>query len=211
MTLDGRTRELLVDDHPLVRVGLARLIDAEPALMVCGQAGSLAEVAPLVRAVDPDVAVLDLMLRGCSGLELLKALLGEFPHLRVLVLSMHDQRVYAERCIKAGARGYLMKEEAADLVIAALRTVAEGGVFLSPSLAAAGAQGRAPIERLSDREMRIFELVGEGLPTRVIAARLALSDKTVEAHKAHIKDKLGIGSAAELAKLAITWRETGER
>jgi DNA-binding NarL/FixJ family response regulator len=158
---------------------------------------------------DPDAVVLDLMLKDGSGLELLKALLEEFPHLRVLVLSMHDQRVYAERCIKAGARGYLMKEEASDLVIQALRTVAAGGIFLSPSLSRPGPNARAPLETLSDREMRVFELVGAGLPTRVIAERLALSDKTVEAHKANIKKKLAIEHAAELAKVAREWVETG--
>jgi DNA-binding NarL/FixJ family response regulator len=209
MTLDARTRVLLVDDHPLVRVGLARLIESEPTLMVCGQAGSLAEVRGLIVQVDPDAVVLDLMLKDGSGLELLKSLLREFPHLRVLVLSMHDQRVYAERCIKAGARGYLMKEEASELAIQALRSVAAGGVFLSPSLSRPGAHARAPLESLSDREMRVFELVGEGLPTRAIAERLALSDKTVEAHKANIKKKLGIGHAAELARVARAWVETG--
>jgi DNA-binding NarL/FixJ family response regulator len=210
VTIDARTRVLLVDDHPLVRVGLARLIEAEPTLMVCGQAGSLTEARSQVLEADPDAVVLDLMLKDGSGLDLLKSLLHEFPHLRVLVLSMHDQRVYAERCVKAGARGYLMKEEASELAIQALRTVAAGSVFFSPSLSRPGPQGRAPLETLSDREMRVFELIGEGLPTRAIAERLALSDKTVEAHKANIKRKLGIEHAAELAKVAMAWMETGK-
>jgi DNA-binding NarL/FixJ family response regulator len=152
------------------------------------------------------------MLKDGSGLDLLKALLLEFPHLNVLVLSMHDQRVYAERCLKAGAKGYLMKEEAAELVVQALRVVADGGIFTSPSLRAASHDsGRLPLEQLSNREMRVFELVGDGLPTRAIAERLALSDKTVEAHKANIKKKLGIDHAPELARLAVAWRETGTR
>jgi DNA-binding NarL/FixJ family response regulator len=155
------------------------------------------------------VVVLDLMLKQGNGLDLLKDLLREFPHLHILVLSMHDQRVYAERCLKAGAKGYLMKEEAADLVHAALQAVANGERFLSPSLGAAGGAERLPLEQLSDREMQVFELIGSGLPTRAIAARLLLSDKTVEAHKAHIKKKLGIASVQELVHLAQAWRETG--
>ncbi len=208
MAIDARTRVLLIDDHPLVRIGLAGLIDAESTMMVCGQAGSVAEVAPLIAGVDPDVVVLDLMLKDGSGLELLKSLVASSPHLRILVLSMHDQRVYAERCLRAGAKGYLMKEEAAALVIDALRAVSSGGVFLSPSLGAPGPHARAPIEDLSDREMRVFELIGEGLPTRAIAERLDLSDKTVEAHKAHIKKKLHIEHAPDLSRLAFSWGAT---
>jgi DNA-binding NarL/FixJ family response regulator len=208
MSLPVRTRVLLVDDHPLVRVGLAHLIAEQPGLEVCAQAGSTAEVPRLVRDLDPDVVVLDLMLADGSGLDLLRSLLAEFPHLEVLVLSMHDQRIYAERCLQAGAKGYLMKEEAADLVVAALRTVADGGRFLSPSMPTRGA-ARLPLETLSDREMQVFELIGGDLPTRLIADRLGLSDKTVEAHKANIKKKLGVAHFPELARLAAAWRETG--
>jgi DNA-binding NarL/FixJ family response regulator len=212
LRVDMRMRVMLVDDHPLVRIGLAHLIDAEAGFVICAQAGSIGEVPDLITRHDPDVIVLDLMLRDGSGLELMKRLLVHFPHLLILVLSMNDQRVYAKRCIDAGAKGYLMKEEASDLVITALRTVAGGGIFVSPSMAApapgAGPATGLPIASLSDREMRVFELIGTGLPTRVIAARLELSEKTVEAHKANIKKKLGIEHSAELARLAIAWSQT---
>lgn len=210
MNLQLRTRVILVDDHPLVRVGLAHLIAANPTLEVCAQAGMVSEVPPLIRRHDPDVVVLDLMLKTGNGLDLLKSLLVEFPHLNILVLSMLDQRVYAERCIKAGAKGYLMKEEAADLVVAALHAVSQGEQFLSPSFERSRGTVRLPLERLSDRELQIFELIGSSLPTRVIAERLVVSDKTVEAHKANIKRKLGIEHAQELVRLASSWRETGQ-
>lgn len=207
--IPAATRVLLVDDHALVRLGLARLIAAEPWLAVCGQAATTAAVAPLVRETDPDVIVLDLMLKDGSGFETMKALLAEFPHLQILILSMHDQRVYADRCIKAGARGYLMKDEVADLIVTALRRITEGGIFLSPSLGPDEQRSHSPLEQLSDREMRVFELIGEGLPTRDIAERLAINHKTVEAHKDHIKKKLGIAHAQDLANRATEWREKG--
>jgi len=210
MRADMRTRVMLVDDHPLVRIGLAHLISAEADFHLCAQAGTVGEVPALVLAHDPDVVVLDLMLRDGSGLDLLKHLVVQFPHLLVLVLSMNDQRVYAKRCIDAGAKGYLMKEEASDLVITALRTVAAGSVFLSPTMPSPDrGPGKAlPISTLTDREMRVFELIGSGLPTRAIAGRLELSEKTVETHKANIKKKLGIEHSAELARLAIAWNQT---
>jgi DNA-binding NarL/FixJ family response regulator len=212
MAIDLRTRVMLVDDHPLVRIGLAHLVAADPAFLVCAQAGGVGEVPALVREHDPDVLVLDLMLRDGSGLDLLKRLLVDVPHLNLLVLSMNDQRVYAQRCLDAGARGYLMKEEASDLVIAALRAVAGGGIFLSPSMPERdAAPNTVPVAALSDREMRVFELIGAGLPTRAIAARLDLSGKTVETHQANIKKKLGIEHAAELVRLAIAWSHTHER
>ncbi len=210
MSLELRTRVILVDDHPLVRLGLAHLIASNPTLEVCAQAGMVSEVPPLIRLHDPDVVVLDLMLKAGNGLDLLKSLLVEFPHLNILVLSMLDQRVYAERCIKAGAKGYLMKEEASDLVVAALHAVSQGEQFLSPSFERSRGIVRLPLERLSDRELQIFELIGSSLPTRVIAERLVVSDKTVEAHKANIKRKLGIEHAQELVRLASSWRETGQ-
>lgn len=199
------TRVLLVDDHPLVRMGLRQLIDRETDLGVCAEAAGAAEALAAARAHDPDVVVVDLMLADGNGLDLVKALHEELPHVAVLVLSMHDQRVYGERCLKAGAQGYLMKEEAAARVAEALRTVAAGRTF--GQQASAGAP--SPVATLSDRELAVFELVGAGLPTRAIAMRLSLSDKTVETHKANIKRKLGIGHAGELVRLAIAWHETG--
>jgi len=207
MTIDARTRVLLADDHQLVRLGLRQML-AGAEFLVVAETDSGGCLAPLVAEHDPDVLVLDLQLRDGGALERIAPLLAAHPHLAVLVLSMHDQRVYADRCLRLGARGYLMKEEAAERVVEAIRAVAAGRTFLSPSLKA-GAEDGPAIGRLSDRELQVFELTGDGLPTRVQAARLGLSEKTVEAHKANIKRKLGIEHGSELARLAMVWREAG--
>lgn len=209
MAIDARPRVLIADDHQLVRMGLKQMLAGGGDFVLVGEAESGAQLEGLVREHDPDVLVLDLQLRDGSALERIAPLLAAFPHLAILVLSMHDQRVYAERCLKLGAKGYLMKEEAAELVADAIRTVASGRTFLSPSLGSRAGGGGPPIERLSDRELQVFELTGDGLPTRAVAARLGLSEKTVEAHKANMKKKLGIEHGTELARLAMAWRETG--
>lgn len=209
MAIDARPRVLIADDHQLVRMGLKQMLAGGGDFVLVGEAESGAQLEGLVREHDPDVLVLDLQLRDGSALERIAPLLATFPHLAILVLSMHDQRVYAERCLKLGAKGYLMKEEAAELVADAIRTVASGRTFLSPSLGTRTGGGGPPIERLSDRELQVFELTGDGLPTRAVAARLGLSEKTVEAHKANMKKKLGIEHGTELARLAMAWRETG--
>lgn len=207
MAIDHRPRVLLADDHQILRLGLARLLAGDGGFVVVGECAAGGALAGLVREHDPDVVVLDLQLADGSAIERIPQLLREFPHLAILVLSMHDQRVYAERCLRLGAKGYLMKEEAAERILEALRAVAAGSVWLSPTCASgAGAPG---IAQLSDRELQVFELTGDGLPTRAIAARLELSEKTVEAHKANIKRKLGIDSGTQLARLAIAWRESG--
>lgn len=192
---------LLVDDHPLVRMGLAQVLAAAPGLLVVGQCGRAEEVPAAIEAHDPDVVVLDLMLGAASGLELIPRLVADHPHLAILVLSMHDVRVYGERCRRAGARGYLMKEAAAQQVEEAVRAVAGGEAWNLP-----GGTPAEGVGTLSDRELRVFELTGDGQATRAIAAALGLSEKTVEAHKANIKRKLGIASAAELARMAAAWR-----
>ncbi len=204
-------RVLLVDDHPLVRQGLSHLIGGQDGMEVCGQAAAAGEGQFMVRELNPDVVVLDLMLGRGNGLELIKSLLDEFPHLHILVLSMHGYRVYAERCLRAGAKGYLRKEDAADQVVEALRTVARGEHYPKQhALAGAAASPiEAPLARLSDREMRVFELIGSGLPTRAIATQLALSDKTVEAHKANLKRKLSLAHGSELVRVATEWWEHG--
>lgn len=208
MAIDSRPRILLADDHQLVRMGLKQMLSSDGGFVVVGEAEAGSQLEALVREHDPDVLVLDLQLRDGSALDRIAPLLAAFPHLAILVLSMHDQRVYAERCLKLGAKGYLMKEEAAELVASAIRAVADGKQFLSPSLGSATRSG-PPIERLSDRELQVFELTGDGLPTRAVAARLGLSEKTVEAHKANMKKKLAIEHGTELARLAMAWRETG--
>jgi len=208
MAIDSRPRILIADDHQLLRMGLTQMLGGDSGFVVIGECDSGVQLEPLVREHDPDVLILDLQLRDGSALERIAPLVAAFPHLAILVLSMHDQRVYAERCLKLGAKGYLMKEEAAALIASAVRAVAGGGTFLSPSLAVGSASG-PPIGTLSDRELQVFELTGDGLPTRAIAGRLGLSEKTVEAHKANIKKKLGIEHGTELARLAMAWRESG--
>ncbi|MCK6489601.1 MAG: response regulator transcription factor [Planctomycetes bacterium] len=208
MALDSRPRVLLADDHELVRMGLRQLLERDGGFVVVAEADTGLQLDGLLRQHDPDVLVLDLQLRDGSALERLPQLVAAFPHLAVLVLSMHDQRVYAERCLRLGAKGYLMKEEAATQVAQAIRTVAAGSTFLSPTLGD-GVRSGPPIERLSDRELQVFELTGDGLPTRAVAARLELSEKTVEAHKANIKKKLALEHGTELVRLAMAWRETG--
>lgn len=209
MAIDTRPRVLLADDHQLVRMGLRNLLESDGGFVVLGEVAAGTELQPFIAEHDPDVLVLDLQLRDGSALERIQPLVAAFPHLAILVLSMHDQRVYAERCLKLGAKGYLMKEEAAASIVEAIKAVAAGQQYLSRTFAA-GTPGKGPpIERLSDRELQVFELTGDGLPTRVVAERLGLSEKTVEAHKANIKRKLGIEHGTELARLAMSWRESG--
>jgi DNA-binding NarL/FixJ family response regulator len=206
MTTDQRPRVLLADDHDLVRLGLRRLLEEDGGYVVVGEATAGAQLPSLLRQHDPDALVLDLQLRDGSALDRIPELVSDFPRLAVLVLSMHDQRVYARRCLRLGARGYLMKEDAAASVIDALGNILSG----RPP---AGADrdtgdGAPPIAELSDRELQVFELVGDGCPTRIIAARLGLSEKTVEAHKASARRRLGLAHGSELARLAMSWRET---
>jgi DNA-binding NarL/FixJ family response regulator len=208
MAIDNRPRVLLADDHQLLRIGLRQMLEADGGFVVVGECDSSAQIEPLLHQFDPDVLILDLQLRDGSALECIPSLITAFPHLAILILSMHDQRVYAERCLKLGAKGYLMKEEAAGLVADAIRAVAGGATFLSPSLGTA-VSGGPPIGKLSDRELQVFELIGDGLPTRAIASRLTLSEKTVEAHKANMKKKLGLEHGTELVRLAMAWRESG--
>jgi DNA-binding NarL/FixJ family response regulator len=208
MAIDLRPRVMLADDHELVRLGLRQLLERDGGFVVVAEAEAGHQLESLLRKHDPDVLVLDLQLRDGSALERLPVLVQDFPHLAVLALSMHDQRVYAERCLRLGAKGYLMKEEAATQVVQAIHAVAQGGTFLPASLDGGMHQG-PPIGRLTDRELQVFELIGDGLPTRAIAARLVLSDKTVEAHKGNIRKKLGLEHGTELVRLAMAWRETG--
>jgi DNA-binding NarL/FixJ family response regulator len=204
---------LIVDDHPLVREGLIGLIAAQPDFEVCGEASGLAEAREVIAATRPQVAVIDLSLKDGSGLELIKELKAERPEVKVLVLSMHDESLFAERVLRAGAAGYVSKHEAPRTIIQAARTVLSGKLYISQRLteqmvqrAVAGDDGpRSPIDRLSDREMEVFELIGQGLTVRQIAAKLQLSPKTVETHREHIKEKLGLKNATELTKHAVQW------
>lgn len=206
---------LLVDDHPIMRHGLAQLIRDEPGLEVCGEAGSAREGLELAGRLKPDLVVIDLTLPDKNGLELLKDIQAHYPGTLCLVLSMHDETMYGERALRAGARGYIMKEAAADHLISAARKVLSGGIYVSDSMASRmleqvtgqRARGGAGVEALSDRELEVLEMIGLGVATKNIAERLCISARTVEAHRAHIKEKLGVGDGAALVRYAVQWVE----
>jgi DNA-binding NarL/FixJ family response regulator len=212
-----RHRIFLVDDHPVLRQGMGRLIDDQPDMIMCGEAESPPDAIRLLATARADVVIVDLTLRGGDGLELCKQIRERWKELPILVVSMHDESLYAERALKAGARGYVMKQEPQETVMDAIRTVARGQVSLSPTMSAkllqsfSGLRSSAdlpPLARLTDRELEIFRYIGEGHSVRAIAEKLFLSTKTVEAHKEHIKQKLNLKSSNELLQYAIEARLT---
>jgi DNA-binding NarL/FixJ family response regulator len=205
---------LIIDDHPIVRHGLARVIGDEPDLEVCGAAASPAEALHALVATDPDIVVLDLSLGDDSGLELLKSIKARRPELPILVLSMHDEAYYADRVLRAGAMGYVMKQESTAHVIGAIHQVLAGKVYLSESMAASmltrmvggkATEGGSPVDSLTDRELQVLNLIGRGFGTRQIAELLRLSVKTVENYREHLKAKLKLQSSAELVRYAVRW------
>jgi DNA-binding NarL/FixJ family response regulator len=207
-------RLVIVDDHPLFRKGLEELIHSDGGFAVCGEAGNASEAMDVIRKLNPDLAIVDLSLPGANGIELIKNIRAEFPKLPILVLSMHDESLYALRALRAGADGYVMKHEAMTNVVRAIHEVFAGRPYLSPEMAAqvitkfahgASAGETDPTARLSDRELEILELIGKGTEVRQIAKRLHLSPKTVETHRAHIKDKLDLKNAREVARFAVQW------
>ena len=203
-------RILIVDDHPLVRAGFAQLIGDCPDLEVCGEAGDLAGALQVAATSRPDLAIIDLSLAGGSGLDLIERLRIRDDGLLMLVASMHDETLYAERALAAGARGYINKQEAQDRIIHAIRQVLAGKIYLSQTMTERTrdgtidrGEGKRDIDSLSNRELQVFELIGEGVPTGQIAEQLNLSIKTIETHQANIKRKLGLDSAHELHQRAI--------
>jgi len=207
-------RIVIVDDHPLFRKGLEQLIHSDGAFAVCGEAGSAAEEMDVIRKLDPDLAIVDVSLPGANGIELIKNIRAEFPKLPILVLSMHDESLYALRALRAGAQGYVMKQEALANVVQAIHEVFSGRPYLSPAMAAqvitnfaqTPSEGEADvIDRLSDRELEILELIGKGNEVRQIGKLLHLSPKTVETHRAHIKEKLNLASAHQVGRFAVQW------
>lgn len=204
---------LIVDDHPIVRQGLSQLINAEDDLEVSGNAATVEEALQSLGDSDPDVVIVDLSLAHSDGLELIKEIRKETRHLPVLVLSMHDENMYAERLLSAGANGYIMKQAAADQLLIALRRVLAGGVYVSEHLGASMIERIAgndpkqtsnPIERLSNRELQVLNLVGRGKTTREVAENLTLSVKTVESHRQRIKKKLNLQTSAQLVQFAVS-------
>lgn len=208
---------MLVDDHPLVRHGLAQLIDDEPDMTVCAQAANAQEALRAVDSSSPDLVIIDISLGdggGGNGLELVKQIRSRHARIQTLVLSMHDESLFAERALRAGARGYVSKQQAMDTVVDAIRQVVEGKIYLSSQMTdrmlhrAVGkeeALEHSPIENLSDRELEVFEFIGQGLTTRQIANRMQLSPKTVETYRENIKTKLNLSNASELTRHAVQW------
>ena len=215
---NGKARVLLIDDHTILRQGLAQLINQEPDLVVCGEAEEAPKGFELVGTLKPDVAVVDLSLKGGNGLELIKNIKASHAALPILVLSMHDESLYAERVLRAGSLGYIMKEEAAEIVLVGIRKVLKGEIVLSDKMQArllhqlVGGrlkQGGTPIDSLSDRELEVFRMIGEGRSTRRIAEELHLSVRTVEAYREYIKEKLSLKNATELVQHAFQWVHSG--
>ena len=212
-----KRKVFLVDDHPMVRERLAELINQEADLQVCGEAEDSIAATKLIGQLQPDLAIVDITLKDTYGIELVKTLKEREGHIPVLVLSMHDESVYGERAIRAGARGYLNKQEASKKVVAAIRSILAGEVFVSDKMKsamlqkmAAGGQrgaggGGAPTDALSDRELEVFQLLGQGLAVRQIAEMLFVSVKTVEAHREHIKQKMNFKTSSELLRYAIQY------
>ena len=212
----GRKRILIVDDHPMMREGLAQLINHEADLCVSSQADNASQALEAIAVATPDLALVDISLPDRSGLELIKDLHTLYPALPLLVVSMHDEALYAERVLRAGGRGYIMKQEGGKKLMQAIRQVLSGQIYVSEKMSAKILEifsGRrtdkahSPVERLSDREFEVFQLIGQGEGTREIAERLRLSIKTVEVHRANIKKKLELKSGADLVRYAIRLTE----
>lgn len=215
-----RSRVLVVDDHPIVRGGLIRLLDQQADLVCCGEAATAAEALALATREKPDLAIIDLRLKHGDGLELIKAIKAARPAIRCLVLSQHSEEIYVERALRAGALGYVMKEQPPEELLYAIRTILQDEVYLNPGMTehflrhvvtGSATAPRAGIEQLTDRELCVLQLLAEGKATRDIAVSLGVSPKTIETHRENIKHKLGLKGAAELVRFAVQWasRETG--
>jgi DNA-binding NarL/FixJ family response regulator len=205
---------LVVDDHPIFRHGVSQLIGTMPEVHVCGEADSAAVALEMMRRLKPDLALVDVSMPGTNGIELIKLMLAERPRLTVLVVSMHEESLYALRALRAGALGYVMKHQALDNIIGAMRKVMGGGIYVSPEFSerlvfkavqAHDTDFGLPVDKLSDRELEVLQYMGRGKSTREIAQKLHLSIKTIETHRTHIKEKLGFRTAEEMLKFAGEW------
>jgi DNA-binding NarL/FixJ family response regulator len=220
-TTNGKIRKrrvFVVDDHPVVRDGLRGVIEQQPDLMVCGEAAEAPEALASIPSASPDLVLVDLLLAHSSGLDLLKDLVIRHPSVPVIVLSMHDEMIYADRVLRAGARGYLMKAESSQSLLIAIRQVLAGKVFVSDNVmtAIAAKLGKyksdlAPIKRLSDRELQVFELMGQGMSTSEIAEQMHLSMKTIQAYVARAKEKFGVSNLKELLREAFRWEDASKK
>jgi DNA-binding NarL/FixJ family response regulator len=210
----SRKSALIVDDHPVFRLGLAGMLDLLGNIDVCAQAGSASEALTAMRSTNPDLVLLDVSLQGTNGIELIKLMKAEKPDLPILVISMHDETVYGLRALKAGALGYIMKAEAMAHVGEAIKQVLAGKIYVSPAfggnlifkaIQSLDLGNESPVNKLTDRELEILELLGKGHSSRAIAERLHLSIKTIETHRAHIKEKLGFTDSGDMVKFAADW------
>lgn len=215
-----KKRVLLVDDHPVMRQGLAQVINQQEDLRVCCEAADANQAMQRIAASKPELAVVDISLEGKSGLELIKDLQALHPEVPVLVMSMHDESLYAERALRAGARGYVMKKAGGEAVLQAIRQVLSGRIYVSEKMSerilevfsgARSTKHQSPIEMLTDREFEVFKLIGEGCITREIARRLHISPKTVDVYRQNLKEKLNLPSATSLIQHAVRWVETQNR
>ncbi|MDQ7783959.1 MAG: response regulator transcription factor [Desulfomonilaceae bacterium] len=211
---------LIVEDHPIFRMGLKQLINQESELEVCGEADDVAGARKAIAAIEPDIAIVDLSLNNSNGMDLIKELSCRDKQIPVVVLSMHDEKIYAERCLQAGAKGYIMKQEASLAVVKAIRTVLSGNCYVSEKVMTQvisrlqgdnDPAGSSPLAVLTDRELEVFQLVGRGLTSGDIARRLNISVKTVGTYRERIKDKLGFKRCGELVRLAVLWTENQDR
>lgn len=212
----SKTRVFMVDDHPLMRKGLGELINQQPDMIICGEADDAPEALKAIGHIHPDLVIVDISLKTQNGIELIKNIKAINPSIQILVLSMHDEAIYALRVLKAGAKAYVMKQEVVDKVMEAIRRIRIGKVFVSERVAAQmlsqvvdgnDPSRESPVDSLSDRELEIVTLIGNGTPTREIAKRLGISIKTVESHRAHIKDKLSLTNATQLVQWCVRWVE----
>jgi DNA-binding NarL/FixJ family response regulator len=218
-TAEMRSRVLIVDDHPMMRYGIVRLIEQEPDLVVCGEAENASRALAAVRALKPQVILADLTMPGGEGLEFIKDVRSLHPEIAVLVVSMHDEALYAERALRAGAQGYIMKNEGGEKLVEAIRQVLQGKTYVSENMSGkvleifSGRRRRTDdttIGKLTDREFEVFRLLGQGLTTREIGQQLRLGTKTVETHRLHVREKLGLKSGPALIKYAVRWAGTQE-
>lgn len=207
-----KSRIFLVEDHPVFRLGLRELLQQEESFEVCGEADDIPGATAAIPRLAPDLAVVDLSLKGRNGVDLIRELREQSPQLRILVVSMHDEALFAERALTAGARGYVMKQETSECIVKAVRTVLDGRLYLSEALTAqlidkfvggGGAAEGSPLERLTDRELEVFQLIGRGLGTGEIANRLNLSVKTIGTYRERIKEKLNLRTSGELILEAV--------
>lgn len=209
---------IIVEDHPIFRMGMKEMIEHEPDMCVCGEAGDVAGALRLIRAKKPDLVVVDLSLKDSNGLELVKEIAEHHKPTLSLVLSMHDEALHAERCILAGAKGYIMKQEASESVVLAIRRIMAGHIHVSPTIMShilnsfqkqPDLVNESPLKRITDREFEIFQLIGRGMSPKQIAGQLNISVKTIGTYRERIKEKLGLNSAGELVRHAVIWVETG--